>query len=99
MEAVAERARFAGRANPGDADGGGHDAGGASSAAGIGRVTLVRLESGEPSLRHATLVAIAQALRRPVEADVDPAWSNKLVRLERAVVDWPTATNKRLQSN
>jgi DNA-binding XRE family transcriptional regulator len=35
-----------------------------SSAAGIGRVTLVRLESGEQSPRYETLVAIARALGR-----------------------------------
>jgi DNA-binding XRE family transcriptional regulator len=35
-------------------------------AAGIGRVTLVRLESGEQSPRYETLVAIARALGRPV---------------------------------
>ena len=37
-----------------------------SSAAGIGRVTLVRLESGEQSPRYETLVAIARALGRPM---------------------------------
>jgi DNA-binding XRE family transcriptional regulator len=37
-----------------------------ASAAGIGRVTLVRLERGEQSPRYETLEAIAQALRRPV---------------------------------
>jgi len=37
-----------------------------ASAAGIGRVTLVRLERGEQSPRYETLVAIAQALGRPV---------------------------------
>jgi DNA-binding XRE family transcriptional regulator len=35
-----------------------------SSAAGIGRVTLVRLENGEQSPRYETLVAIARALGR-----------------------------------
>jgi DNA-binding XRE family transcriptional regulator len=37
-----------------------------ASAAGIGRVTLVRLESGEQSPRYETLVAIARALGQPV---------------------------------
>jgi DNA-binding XRE family transcriptional regulator len=37
-----------------------------ASAAGIGRVTLVRLESGEQSPRYETLVALAGALGRPV---------------------------------
>lgn len=37
-----------------------------ASAAGIGRVTVVRLESGEQSPRYATLVAVARALGRPV---------------------------------
>ncbi len=37
-----------------------------ASAAGIGRVTLVRLESGEQSPRYETLVAIARALGGPV---------------------------------
>ena len=37
-----------------------------ASAAGIGRVTLVRLESGEQSPRYETLVAIARALGRPM---------------------------------
>src|SRR5438093_439583 len=35
-----------------------------ASAAGIGRVTLIRLESGEQSPRYETLVAIARALGR-----------------------------------
>jgi len=37
-----------------------------ATAAGIGRVTLVRLESGEQSRRYETLVAIAKALGRPL---------------------------------
>jgi len=37
-----------------------------SSAAGIGRVTLVRLEGGEQSPRYETLAAIARALGRPM---------------------------------
>ena len=37
-----------------------------ASAAGIGRVTLVRLESGEQSPRYETLLAIARALGRPL---------------------------------
>jgi len=40
--------------------------GGLASAAGIGRVTLVRLERGEQSPRYETLVAIAGALGRPL---------------------------------
>ncbi|MBI4198024.1 MAG: helix-turn-helix transcriptional regulator [Chloroflexi bacterium] len=37
-----------------------------ASAAGVGRVTLVRIESGEQSPRYETLVALAAALRRPL---------------------------------
>jgi DNA-binding XRE family transcriptional regulator len=37
-----------------------------AAAAGIGRVTEVRIENGEQSPRYETLVAIAQALKRPV---------------------------------
>ncbi len=37
-----------------------------AKAAGIGRVTEVRIESGEQSPRYETLLAIARALRRPV---------------------------------
>jgi DNA-binding XRE family transcriptional regulator len=37
-----------------------------ASEAGIGRITLVRLERGEQSPRYETLVAIARALGRPV---------------------------------
>jgi len=37
-----------------------------AAAAGIGRVTEVRIEKGEQSPRYETLVAIARALRRPV---------------------------------
>ncbi len=37
-----------------------------ATAAGIGRVTEVRIESGEQSPRYETLVAIARALKRPV---------------------------------
>ena len=37
-----------------------------ATAAGIGRVTEVRIENGEQSPRYETLVAIARALRRPV---------------------------------
>ncbi|MBI4268001.1 MAG: helix-turn-helix transcriptional regulator [Chloroflexi bacterium] len=37
-----------------------------AKAAGIGRVTEVRIENGEQSPRYKTLVAIAQTLRRPV---------------------------------
>jgi DNA-binding XRE family transcriptional regulator len=37
-----------------------------AAAAGIGRVTEVRIENGEQSPRYETLVAIARALRRPV---------------------------------
>jgi putative transcriptional regulator len=36
-------------------------------AAGIGRVTLVRLESGKHTPKISTLAAIAQILERPVE--------------------------------
>ncbi len=36
-------------------------------AAKIGRVTEVRIENGEQSPRYKTLVAIAQALQRPLE--------------------------------
>ena len=35
-------------------------------AAGIGRVTLVRIENGEQSPRYETLVSLAQALGRPM---------------------------------
>ena len=35
--------------------------------AGIGRVTLVRIEKGEQSPRYDTLVSLAQALRRPMQ--------------------------------
>jgi transcriptional regulator with XRE-family HTH domain len=35
-------------------------------AAGIGRVTLVRLDRGEQSPRYETLVALARVLGRPV---------------------------------
>ena len=44
-----------------------------ASGTGIGRVTLVRLESGEQSPRYETLVAIAQALGRPVAELLAPA--------------------------
>ena len=37
-----------------------------ATAAGIGRITLVRLEKGEQSPRYETLVAIARALGRAV---------------------------------
>ncbi len=37
-----------------------------AKAAGIGRITEVRIESGEQSPRYETLTAIAQALHRPV---------------------------------
>jgi transcriptional regulator with XRE-family HTH domain len=37
-----------------------------AKAAGIGRVTLVRIENGEQSPRYETLVALSRALRRPV---------------------------------
>lgn len=37
-----------------------------AAAAGIGRVTLVRIENGEQSPRYETLVALAGALGRPV---------------------------------
>ena len=37
-----------------------------AAAAGIGRVTEVRIEKGEQSPRYETLVAIARALQRPV---------------------------------
>jgi DNA-binding XRE family transcriptional regulator len=40
-----------------------------AKAAGIGRVTEVRIENGEQSPRYKTLVAIARALKRPV-ADI-----------------------------
>lgn len=36
-----------------------------ASEAGIGRVTLVRIENGEQSPRYETLVALAEALKRP----------------------------------
>lgn len=36
-------------------------------AAGIGRVTLVRIENGEQSPRYETLVSLARALGRPME--------------------------------
>ncbi len=38
-----------------------------ADAAGIGRVTLVRIENGEQSPRFETLVALAQALGRPIQ--------------------------------
>lgn len=38
-----------------------------ASAAGLGRVTLVRIETGEQSPRYDTLQSIAQGLGRPVE--------------------------------
>ncbi len=37
-----------------------------AAAAGVGRVTLVRIESGDQSPRYETLVALAGALGRPV---------------------------------
>ena len=37
-----------------------------AQAAGIGRVTLVRIENGEQSPRYETLVSLAQALGRPM---------------------------------
>ena len=37
-----------------------------AEAAGIGRVTLVRIENGEHSPRYETLVSLAQALGRPM---------------------------------
>jgi DNA-binding XRE family transcriptional regulator len=43
-----------------------------ASAAGIGRVTLVRLERGEQSPRYETLAAIARALGRAVGEVVGP---------------------------
>jgi DNA-binding XRE family transcriptional regulator len=36
-------------------------------AAGIGRVTLVRIENGEQSPRYETLASLARALRRPIQ--------------------------------
>jgi len=45
-----------------------------SSRAGIGRVTLVRIENGEQSPRYETLVALSRALGRPLaELLVDSA--------------------------
>ncbi len=38
-----------------------------ATSAGIGRVTEVRIENGEQSPRYETLLAIARALKRPVE--------------------------------
>lgn len=38
-----------------------------ASAAGLGRVTLVRIEKGEQSPRYETLVSLARALGRPVQ--------------------------------
>ncbi len=38
-----------------------------ATAAGLGRVTLVRIENGEQSPRYETLVALARALGRPVQ--------------------------------
>ena len=38
-----------------------------AKSAGIGRVTEVRIENGEQSPRYETLLAIARALKRPVE--------------------------------
>ncbi len=38
-----------------------------AKAAGIGRITEVRIENGEQSPRYETLAAIARALKRPVE--------------------------------
>ena len=37
-----------------------------SSNAGIGRVTLVRIENGEQSPRYETLIALSRALGRPL---------------------------------
>lgn len=37
-----------------------------AAAAGIGRITLVRIENGEQSPRYGTLAAVAQAFGRPV---------------------------------
>lgn len=42
-----------------------------AQAAGIGRVTLVRIESGDQSPRYETLVSLAQALGRPMGELVD----------------------------
>ena len=38
-----------------------------AQAAGIGRVTLVRIEKGEQSPRYETLVALARALGQPIQ--------------------------------
>ena len=38
-----------------------------AQAAGIGRVTLVRIEKGDQSPRYETLVSLAQALRQPIQ--------------------------------
>jgi len=43
-----------------------------AAAAGIGRVTLVRLEGGEQSPRYETLLALATALGRPLTDIVVP---------------------------
>ena len=44
-----------------------------AKAAGIGRVTLVRIEKGEQSPRYETLVSLAQALGRPMRELVGSA--------------------------
>ena len=38
-----------------------------ANGANIGRVTLVRIENGEQSPRYETIVALAQALGRPIQ--------------------------------
>jgi DNA-binding XRE family transcriptional regulator len=73
VEAVAERGRLSlGERVRAMRTAAGMTQEGLSSAAGIARVTLVRLESGEQSPRYETLVAIARALGRPV-AELLPA--------------------------
>lgn len=37
-----------------------------SAAAGVGRITLIRIETGEQSPRYETLAALARALKRPL---------------------------------
>lgn len=52
-----------------------------AQAAGVGRVTLVRIENGEQSPRYDTLVSLAQGLGRPVQlllVSEQDAWENAI---------------------
>jgi transcriptional regulator with XRE-family HTH domain len=57
---------------------------GLAGAAGIGRVTEVRIESGEQSPRYENLIAIAQALGVPMSRLVSPDITSEIERGDKA---------------